>query len=60
MFTYSVWENICSHISKSKNTIIASDITKQKDNAWLVIKHDVETDVKKALDIANIEAKYGI
>ena len=27
---------------------------------WIAIKHDVETNVEKALEIAKIEAKYDI
>jgi len=60
MFIYKVWDEICRHISKSHNTITVSEILNQKNQKWLAIKHDVETDVKKALDIAKIEAKYKI
>lgn len=60
MFIYSVWDEICKHISKKSRTITISQILSQTTQDWLAIKHDVETNVNKALIIAKIEAKYNI
>ena len=60
MFVYSVWDEICENISKNKNTITVNEILDQSTSQWLAIKHDVETNVSKALAIAKIEAKHKI
>lgn len=61
MFIYSEWEKFCKNISSKYDCIRADQILNQsKKSKWLVIKHDVETDVQRALDIAEIENKYGI
>lgn len=61
MFTYSIWKEICLELAKSKKTIKAEEILNQPhDRSWIVIKHDVETNVKKALKLAQIEHDCGI
>jgi hypothetical protein len=61
MFIYSVWDSICLEISQKYKTITISDILKyDKDTNWIAIKHDVETNVSKALSLAQIENKYNI
>ena len=60
MFIYSIWSVICAEISKKSNTITVSQILNQSTSNWIAIKHDVETNVEKALHIAKIEAKYNI
>jgi hypothetical protein len=60
MFIYAIWDEICQELSKLK-TIRADEILNQKsDDSWIVIKHDVETNVSKSLSLAKIEAKYSI
>ena len=60
-FTYKKWENFCSEASLNFNCIMVKDIPHQKSKTpWLSIKHDVETNVKKAFELAKIEKKYGI
>ena len=60
MFIYNIWDEICQELSK-RETIRVDEIEKQKSNSkWIVIKHDVETDVGKALELAKIEYRYGI
>jgi hypothetical protein len=60
MFVYSVWDEICQALSKLR-TIRADEILNQGDDTdWVVVKHDVETNVCKALALAKIEAAYGI
>ena len=61
MFTFRIWEEICKEISSSKNTITLNQILNQPNGRpWIAIKHDVETNVEKALKTAKIEAKYNI
>ena len=61
MFTHRKWEDICKEISSSKQTITINQILNQPDGqSWIAIKHDIETNVKKALQIAKIEANYNI
>ncbi len=61
MFIYSEWEKFCKDVSSKFDCIRADQILNQsKYSKWFVIKHDVETDVQKALDIAVIENRYGI
>ncbi len=60
MFSYSYWEDICIQLSKHRKCVLAQEILSQKEDDWVVIKHDVETNVSKALAIAKIEAKHEI
>ena len=59
-FVYSQWDKLCKEIS-SKNIIRLDEILEQEKNSkWICIKHDVETNVSKALSLARIEHRYGI
>ena len=59
IFVYKKWDAFCKELDKvGIHSIPAKDVTK-KLSQYLVLKHDVETDVKKALEIAKIENKYG-
>lgn len=61
MFVFSEWEKICKEIAVNHNCITANQILEQINKPdWIVVKHDVETDVSKALSLAKIENKYGI
>ena len=61
MFVYSEWDKLCFEISSKYNCIRVDEIPSQPLNgAWISIKHDVETNVKKALKIAKIEKKHNI
>ena len=61
MFLYSDWQKICKFLSNDFNCIRSDQILDQPENKkWIVIKHDVETNVKKALDIAIIESQHNI
>lgn len=61
MFTFKQYDKYMQQLSSHgyySNTI--SSITSQKaTNNKLFLKHDVETDIKRALTVAKIEAKYG-
>jgi hypothetical protein len=60
MFVHSEWEKICQELQKY-HTIRADELLAQESNSsWVVVKHDVETQVSKALELAKIEARYGI
>lgn len=61
MFVFSNWDKICNELSINFRCIRADQILDQDDDAkWLVVKHDVETNVPKALKLAKIEKRYGI
>lgn len=63
MFVYKDWEIFCLKIKKlgikSITAFDALKYSKTKEN-YVIIKHDVETNVKKALKLAYIENKYGL
>lgn len=62
MFVFSNWDKFCKSVAESDlKTIRADEILLQDQNSkWVVFKHDVETRVWKALEMAKIETKYGI
>tara|TARA_B110000908_G_C10263653_1_gene461465 strand:+ start:2755 stop:3567 length:813 start_codon:yes stop_codon:yes gene_type:complete len=61
MFVYSQWDRICKELSLNHHCILANQILDQdKNKNWIVVKHDVETNVSKALKLAKIESKYNI
>lgn len=59
MLIYRKWEKICKEVAKYKISNTASLVLDRKLDNFLVFKHDVETNPKKALKIAQIENKYG-
>ena len=60
IFLQKEWAWFCSLIDSTK-CITVSELPKlSSDDEYLVIKHDVETNVERALKIAEIEAKHGI
>lgn len=61
MFVYRNWDRFCLEISSKYNCIRVDEIPNQPPGGvWVSIKHDVETNVKKALKIAKIEKKHNI
>ncbi len=60
MFIYREWDKFCQDLRTSKiKSITASTALKNKsDEQFLILKHDVETNLKKALKLAQIESKY--
>lgn len=61
MFTYQNWNYFCSEIEKRNiKTYTAKDLIKQKKQNFVIIKHDVETNVEKALKLAQIENEFNI
>lgn len=59
IFTYKKWDSFCRGLSLNRiKSIPACRVTKDHKK-YLVLKHDVETDVRKAFTMAEIEQKYG-
>ena len=59
IFVYRRWEKFCEQLNKrGLKSIPAKDVS-QNSRRYVVLKHDVETDVGKALKMAKIEWKYG-
>ena len=59
IFVYKVWENFCRKLHEKKiHSICAKDVFNNNEK-YLVLKHDVETDVARAYEMAKIEYKYG-
>lgn len=63
MFIYKNWEHFCARIKELEiKTYTAADALSisSKDKKYMIIKHDVETNVRKALEIAEIENRFNI
>lgn len=59
IFVYKKWDAFCKKLSDNGiHSVAAKDVNKNTKR-YLVLKHDVETDVSKALSLAKIENKYG-
>lgn len=59
IFVYKKWDRFCKELhEKGIHSIPAREITAET-RGYLVLKHDVETDVAKALTLAKIEQKHG-
>lgn len=59
IFVYKKWEEICRKLKeKGLQSIPACEVKADSGN-YVVLKHDVETDVQRAHRIAQIEKQYG-
>ena len=59
IFVYKKWDSFCYDLTKKGIVSIpAKDVSEQTEH-FLVLKHDVETDVAKAFKMSQIEHKYG-
>lgn len=59
VFVYSAWGNFCRDLHlHGIHSIPAREVTSMLDH-YLVLKHDVETNVKSACKMAMIEAQFG-
>ncbi len=57
IFVYQKWDEFCKTLKeKGMLSIPAKEVG---ENPYIVLKHDVETDVAKAYELAKIEAGYG-
>ena len=59
IFVYRKWERFCKQLSENGFKSIPLKNVKPEIRKYVVLKHDVETDVPKAFKMAQIEQKYG-
>lgn len=57
---FSEWEKFCKSIDSTLCLTISEIPNLTDSDKWIALKHDVETDVKKAVQIAKIEHAEGI
>jgi len=63
MFIFKKWDIFCSQISDLNIkcvTAVEALTLSQTPERYIIVKHDVETNVEKALKLAEIENKYAI
>ena len=59
IFSYKKWDSFCKKLAdRGIKSIPAMQVQGNKEK-YLVLKHDVETDVAKAYTLAKIEQRYG-
>lgn len=59
IFVYNQWQSFCKRLNEAGiYSICARDVNKETKK-YLVLKHDVETNVSHAYEIAKIEKKFG-
>ena len=59
IFVYKKWDEFCRKLHSSGIHSITAREVRGDSQKYLVLKHDVETDVAKAYALAAIEEKYG-
>lgn len=59
IFTYKKWESFCEKLQNNGMQSIPACKVKADSGNYLVLKHDVETNVYSAYRMAQIEQKYG-
>ena len=59
IFSYKKWDEFCRRLSENGTRSIPACDAYGSDMRFLVLKHDVETDVSHAYAIAKIEHKHG-
>ena len=59
IFTYKAWDEFCRTLSDDGIKSIPAYRITENDTGYIVLKHDVETDVSGAYEIAKIEHRYG-
>lgn len=60
MFIYKHWNMFCKQLAEENTySISATKVLEEKQNNFLILKHDVETNPAKALVLARIEFKNG-
>lgn len=58
LFVYNAWENFCAALEEKGIFSIPAKEARGKE-AFLVLKHDIETNVAKAYRVAEIESRHG-
>lgn len=59
IFTYKAWSKFCKKLADADISAIAAKEVAAERAPYVVLKHDVETDVSHAYEIAVIEQRYG-
>ena len=59
IFTYKRWRKFCLELKNNGRSSIPACEVNNNVKSFFVLKHDVETNVKKAFNIARIEMEYG-
>lgn len=59
VFEYKKWDEFCKKLYNSGLISIPANNVKDIQGKYIVLKHDVETDVHRAFELARIEQKYG-
>ena len=59
IFVYKKWEQVCLFFKKKGIYSIPAQEVPKGAERYLVLKHDVETNVRRAYNIAKIEHKHG-
>ncbi len=59
IFVYKKWNDFCQKLSDGGVQSIPAKEVKPDKEKYVVLKHDVETDVAKAFKMAQIEQKHG-
>ena len=59
IFVYKAWDDFCKQLKEKEITSIPACEVKNGSDAFFVLKHDIEDAVPKALQLAEIEHKYG-
>lgn len=59
-FTYGEWERFCRELDlRGLHSIPACEVLGSRPSSpFVVLKHDVETNTRRALDLAHIESRY--
>ena len=59
IFTYKKWDSFCHSLQRAGFQSVPAREVKAFSGSYLVLKHDVETNVPSAYRIAQIEKEYG-
>lgn len=59
IFVYKKWDDFCKKLHENHLHSIPACEVRSKLNNYIVLKHDVETNVERAYKIAEIESRYG-
>jgi len=59
IFVFKKWDEFCQKLCEKDIISIPAVEVSSNTKGYLVLKHDVETDVPKAHELAKIEQKYG-
>lgn len=59
IFVYSKWDKFCRFLAEENRLSIPAYEVSEQNGGYIVLKHDVETNVRKAYELAKTEHKYG-